>query len=122
MCACKSVEPPDHCVSHPPVTVVTVQAGPNGTQEGGDEMADHEPLRISCDGCAGGCDDCLVEFFIAIAERDARVMRLDGEEGGRSRSRSRRPLDPELERALGTIAAAGRSEEHTSELQSHHDI
>jgi hypothetical protein len=68
-------------------------------------MADHEPLRISCDGCAGGCDDCLVEFF--TAERDARVVRLGGDEAPRSRPRSLRPLDPELERALGTIAAAG---------------
>ncbi|HZD73522.1 MAG TPA: hypothetical protein VE776_06495 [Actinomycetota bacterium] len=68
-------------------------------------MADHEPLRISCDGCSGGCDDCLVEFF--MAERDARVVRLDGDEGPRSRPRSPRPLDSELERALGAIAAAG---------------
>jgi hypothetical protein len=68
-------------------------------------MADHEPLRISCDGCPGGCDDCLVEFF--IAERNARVVRLGGDEGGRSRPRPLRPLDPELERALDTIASAG---------------
>jgi hypothetical protein len=68
------------------------------------EMADHKPLRISCDGCPGGCDDCLVEFF--MAERNARVVRLDGDEGARSRPRSPR-LDPELERALDTIAAAG---------------
>jgi len=68
-------------------------------------MADHKPLRISCDGCAGGCDDCLVEFF--TAERDARVVRLDGDDGPRPRSRPVRPLDPELERALGAIAAAG---------------
>jgi hypothetical protein len=78
---------------------------PDGTQEGPDEMADNEPLRISCDGCAGGCDDCLVEFF--MAERDARVMRLNGDENGRSRPRSRRPLDPDLEQALAVIAAAG---------------
>jgi hypothetical protein len=92
-------------LSHPPDTVVHVQAGPNGTQEGADEMADHEPLRISCDGCPGGCDDCLVEFF--TAERDARVVRLDGDESARSRPKSRRPLDAELQRALGTLAAAG---------------
>jgi hypothetical protein len=84
--------------------VVLVQAGPNGTQEDTDEMADHEPLRISCDGCPGGCHDCLVEFF---TERDARVVRLDGDDSGRSKPKTRRPLDPELERALSTIAAAG---------------
>jgi hypothetical protein len=70
-------------------------------QEGADEMAEHEPLRISCDGCDGGCDDCLVEFF--TAERDATVMRLDSD----NKPRSRRALEPELERALGTLIAAG---------------
>jgi hypothetical protein len=85
--------------------VVAVQVGPDGTQEGADEMAENEPLRISCDGCAGGCDDCLVEFF--TAERDATVMRLDSDDSARSRPRSRRPLEPELERVLGNLAAAG---------------
>ena len=74
-------------------------------------MRHQEPLRISCDGCPGGCDDCLVEFF--TAERDAQVVRLGKEEAGRSSpaprgaSASRRPLDPELERALGLLTAAG---------------
>jgi hypothetical protein len=78
-------------------------------------MTHQEPLRISCDGCSGGCDDCLVEFF--MAEREAQVVRLGGggEEAARSTAASTagtptpasRPLDPELERALTTLIAAG---------------
>ncbi len=72
-------------------------------------MGHQEPLRISCDGCAGGCDDCLVEFF--LAEREAQVVRLGGEEAARSKAPStvtaRQPLDPELQRALATLVAAG---------------
>jgi hypothetical protein len=54
----------------------------------------------------------LVEFF--MAEREAQVVRLGGEEGARSKPAStaataaaRPPLDPELERALATLVAAG---------------
>ena len=72
-------------------------------------MRHQEPLRISCDGCPGGCDDCLVEFF--MAEREAQVVRLGGDEAARSKSAStavtQRQLDPDLERALATLAAAG---------------
>lgn len=75
-------------------------------------MRHQEPLRISCDGCPGGCDDCLVEFF--MAEREAQVVRLGGEEAASSKRAStaatataRQPLDPELERVLATLAAAG---------------
>jgi len=96
---------PQSCCHTPRLLWFVSKPDLDGTQEVADEMADHEPLRISCDGCPGGCDDCLVEFF--IAERDARVMRLGGDEGERPRLGSRRPLDPELERALSTIAAAG---------------
>jgi hypothetical protein len=67
-------------------------------------MADHEPLRISCDGCPGGCNDCLVEFF---TERGARVMRLDGDPAERTGPTPRRPLDPDLAAALGSLVGAG---------------
>lgn len=80
-------------------------------------MRHQEPLRISCDGCPGGCDDCLVEFF--IAEREAQVVRLGGEEAAtRSQPASTAPkpaaplpLDPDLERALATLVAAGLNPE-----------
>jgi hypothetical protein len=72
-------------------------------------MRHQEPLRISCDGCPGGCDDCLVEFF--LAEREAQVVRLGSEEAAPSKAAStaatRRPLDPDLERALAALVAAG---------------
>jgi hypothetical protein len=74
-------------------------------------MRHQEPLRISCDGCAGGCDDCLVEFF--MAERDATVVRLGGAEPAGTRTPTastpapRQPLDPELERVFGALEAAG---------------
>jgi hypothetical protein len=74
-------------------------------------MKHQEPLRISCDGCTGGCDDCLVEFF--MAERDAQVVRLGGDEPGGTRVPSapapapRQRLDPELERVFGALEAAG---------------
>jgi hypothetical protein len=74
-------------------------------------MRHQEPLRISCDGCAGGCDDCLVEFF--MAERDAQVVRLGGGDATASKvpaaptSTSRQRLDPELERVFGALEAAG---------------
>jgi hypothetical protein len=51
----------------------------------------------------------LVEFF--MAERDAQVVRLGGEEAERSKTAptatSRQPLDPDLERVLGVLTAAG---------------
>jgi hypothetical protein len=71
-------------------------------------MRHQQPLRISCDGCSGGCDDCLVEFF--LAEREAQVVRLGGEEAARSTASTAatpRPLDADLERALTTLIAAG---------------
>jgi hypothetical protein len=71
-------------------------------------MRHQQPLRISCDGCSGGCDDCLVEFF--LAEREAQVVRLGGEEAARSAASTAatpRPLDADLERALTTLMAAG---------------
>jgi hypothetical protein len=73
-------------------------------------MKRQEPLRISCDGCPGGCDDCLVEFF--MAEREALVVRLGGGEDERQTAASTatpapRPLDADLERALAALAAAG---------------
>jgi hypothetical protein len=71
-------------------------------------MRHQEPVRISCDGCSGGCDDCLVEFF--MAEREAQVVRLGGEEGTRpsaSTSATSKPLDADLEQALATLIAAG---------------
>lgn len=46
-----------------------------------------------------------------MAEREAQVVRLGGEEAARSKaaptSASRPRLDPELERALATLVAAG---------------
>jgi hypothetical protein len=71
-------------------------------------MRHQEPVRISCDGCSGGCDDCLVEFF--MAEREAQVVRLGGEEAARpkaSTAATPRPLDADLEQALATLIAAG---------------
>jgi hypothetical protein len=67
-------------------------------------MGREEPLRISCEDCPGGaeCRDCLVEFF--LGERDARVVRLDGDAG---RPRPTEVLEPELRRALETLAAHG---------------
>jgi hypothetical protein len=72
-------------------------------------MRHQEPLRISCDGCPGGCDNCLVEFF--TAEREAQVVRLGGEDAADAKAAStaatQRPLDPDLDRALATLIAAG---------------
>lgn len=74
-------------------------------------MRHQEPLRISCDGCSGGCDDCLVEFF--MAEREAQVVRLGGDDAARSTARTAptaptpRPLDADLQQALTTLIAAG---------------
>jgi hypothetical protein len=73
-------------------------------------MKRQEPLRISCDGCPGGCDDCLVEFF--MAEREALVVRLGGGDDERQTAASTatpaaRPLDADLERALAVLTAAG---------------
>jgi len=67
-------------------------------------MGREEPLRISCEDCPGGteCRDCLVEFF--LGERDARVVRLDGDA---ARARPTDALDPDLRRALETLAAHG---------------
>jgi len=64
-----------------------------------------KPLRISCDGCPGGaaCQDCLVDFI--LAERDARVVQLQAEPDGGSRTLG--ALEPELERALTTLIGAG---------------
>ncbi len=46
-----------------------------------------------------------------MAERDAQVVRLGNEEPARARpaaqGAARRPLDPELEQALGVLSAAG---------------
>jgi hypothetical protein len=69
-------------------------------------MGREEPLRISCEDCPGGaeCRDCLVEFFLGLGERDARVVRL-GEPGGPVPDG--RDLEPDLRRALDTLAAAG---------------
>jgi hypothetical protein len=72
-------------------------------------MKRQEPLRISCDGCPGGCDDCLVEFF--MAEREALVVRLGGgdeaERATAAPTTTPRPLDADLERALEALTAAG---------------
>jgi hypothetical protein len=72
-------------------------------------MKRQEPLRISCDGCPGGCDDCLVEFF--MAEREALVVRLGGgdeaERPTAAPTTTPRPLDADLERALEALTAAG---------------
>lgn len=67
-------------------------------------MGREEPLRISCDDCPGGneCRDCLVEFF--LGERDARVVRLDGDA---ALARPSDALEPDLRRALDTLAAHG---------------
>jgi hypothetical protein len=67
-------------------------------------MGREEPLRISCEDCPGGadCRDCLVEFF--LGERDARIVRLDGDAG---RPRTSEVLEPELRRALETLTAHG---------------
>jgi len=64
-----------------------------------------EPIRISCDGCprGAGCEDCLVDFI--LAERDARVIRLQA--GPEDSSRTLGALEPDLERALTTIIGAG---------------
>jgi hypothetical protein len=51
----------------------------------------------------------LVEFFMAV--REAQVVRLGGEEAARSNATptpaDQQPLDPELERVLATLVAAG---------------
>jgi hypothetical protein len=68
-------------------------------------MGREEPLRISCEHCPGGSEcwrDCLVEFF--LVERDARVVRLDGDA---ARARPADALEPDLRRALDTLAAHG---------------
>ena len=66
-------------------------------------MGREEPLRISCDDCPGGseCRDCLVEFF--LGERDAHVVRLDGEAGRPTAA----DLEPDLRQALETLATHG---------------
>jgi hypothetical protein len=99
-------------LSHPIGKVVSFGPDPDGVQEDVTEMRHQEPLRISCDGCPGGCDNCLVEFF--MAEREAQVVRLGGEEGASSKpaftastAAVQPPLDPELEQALATLVAAG---------------
>jgi hypothetical protein len=98
-------------LSHPLGKVVHVQAVPRRHQEDVTEMKHQEPLRISCDGCTGGCDDCLVEFF--MAERDAQVVRLGGGEPASGTTApapaptSRQRLDPELQRVFGALEAAG---------------
>lgn len=72
-------------------------------------MAHEEPLRISCDGCPDGCEDCLVGFF--FAERDAEVLRLDA--GGQAAAPERpATVDPvtlpaDLAQAFAVLAAAG---------------
>jgi hypothetical protein len=67
-------------------------------------MGREEPLRISCEDCPGGteCRDCLVEFF--LGERDARIVRLNGDAG---RPQATEALEPELRRALETLTAHG---------------
>jgi hypothetical protein len=51
----------------------------------------------------------LVEFF--MAERKAQVVRLGGDDAARSAAAAAaatsQPLDPDLERALTTLIAAG---------------
>ena len=96
----------------PSIQCSSSKPDPDGVREDVTEMRHQEPLRISCDGCPGGCDDCLVEFF--MAEREAQVVRLGGEEAASPERAStaapataRQPLEPELERALATLAAAG---------------
>ena len=55
-------------------------------------MGREEPLRISCDDCPGGseCRDCLVEFF--LGERDARIVRLNGDAGRPPATEALEPL------------------------------
>src|SRR6266540_2845547 len=93
----------------PSVGLSSSQAEPRRYQEDVTEMRHQEPLRISCDGCPGGCDNCLVEFF--TAEREAQVVRLGGEDAADAKAAStaatQRPLDPDLDRALATLIAAG---------------
>src|SRR6266545_3794180 len=100
----------DQTASHTPsVGLSSSQAEPRRYQEDVTEMRHQEPLRISCDGCPGGCDNCLVEFF--TAEREAQVVRLGGEDAADAKAAStaatQRPLDPDLDRALATLIAAG---------------
>jgi hypothetical protein len=84
--------------------VCTVRPDPDGDQRGNPDMGREEPLRISCEDCPGGaeCRDCLVEFF--LGERDARIVRLNGDAG---RAGPAAVLEPDLRRALDTLAAHG---------------
>jgi hypothetical protein len=96
-------------LSHPSGRVVSVQPERKRHREDVTEMKRQEPLRISCDGCPGGCDDCLVEFF--MAEREALVVRLGGgdeaERPTAAPTTTPRPLDADLERVLEALTAAG---------------